>query len=91
MVCACPRRRAGLERTASDLRSGVALSAALERQDALTPTGYNLIRVGEQSGQLAEMLRSLANLYRENSSRRMARFLNLVEPVAILLIGGFWG
>ena len=85
------RRRAGLERTASDLRSGVALSAALERQDALTPTGYNLIRVGEQSGQLAEMLRSLANLYRENSSRRMARFLNLVEPVAILLIGGFLG
>ena len=85
------RRRSGLERTAADLRSGVALSAALERQDALTPTGYNLIRVGEQSGQLAEMLRSLANLYQENSSRRMARFLNLVEPVAILLIGGFLG
>ena len=85
------RRRAGLERTAAELRSGVALSAALERQNALTPTGYNLIRVGEQSGQLAEMLRSLANLYQENSSRRMARFLNLVEPMAILLIGGFLG
>ena len=85
------RRRDGLERTAAAVRSGVALSAALERQDALTPTGYNLIRVGEKSGRLAEMLRSLANLYQENSSRRMQRFLNLVEPLAILLIGGFLG
>lgn len=85
------RRRAGLERAAADVRSGVALSGALERQDALTPTGYNLIRVGEQSGQLAAMLRSLAGLYQENSSRRLRRFLNLVEPMAILLIGGFLG
>ena len=85
------RRRRGLVGAANDVRSGVALSAALERQNALTPTGYNLIRVGEQSGKLAEMLRSLATLYQDNSSRRMKRFLNLVEPLAILLIGGFLG
>ena len=85
------RRKGGLTRAANDVRSGVALSAALERQNALTPTGYNLIRVGEQSGKLAEMLRSLATLYQENSGRRMKRFLNLVEPLAILLIGGFLG
>ena len=46
----------------------MALSAALEKEDALTATGYNLVRVGEQSGQLPEMLRSLAVLYEENSS-----------------------
>ena len=85
------RRRSGLEQAAGDVRSGAALSDALERRDALTATGYNLVRVGEQSGQLAEMLRSLATLYEENSSRRMKRFLNLVEPLAILLIGGFLG
>ncbi len=85
------RRRGGLEQAAGDVRSGAALSDALERRDALTATGYNLVRVGEQSGQLAEMLRSLATLYEENSSRRMKRFLNLVEPLAILLIGGFLG
>jgi general secretion pathway protein F len=85
------RRFSKLERVLREVRGGVALSAALEKEDALTATGYNLIRVGEQSGQLPEMLRSLAVLYEENSARRMKRFLTLIEPLAILLIGGFLG
>ena len=37
------------------------------------------------------MMRSLATLYEENSSRRMKRVLTLIEPVAILCIGAFIG
>jgi len=85
------RRRATLDRAMTDVRGGEPLSAALEKQSALTPTGYNLIRVGEQSGQLAEMMRALATLYEENSERRMKRVLTLIEPVAILLIGTVLG
>ena len=85
------RRQEMLDRAADDVRGGVALSAALESQDALTPTGYNLIRVGEQSGRLAEMMRALAKLYEENSARRMQRVLTFIEPAAILVIGGFLG
>jgi general secretion pathway protein F len=85
------RRADKLERVVREVRSGVALSAALEKEDALTATGYNLVRVGEQSGQLPGMLRSLAVLYEENSTRRMKRFLALIEPLAVLLIGGFLG
>ena len=85
------RRQATLARAAADVKSGVALSDALEKHDALTPTGYGLMRVGEQSGQLAEMMRALATLYQENSARRMKRVLALIEPLAILLIGGVLG
>ena len=85
------RRRAALEQVTGDVRGGTALSAALEKRGALTPTGYNLLRVGEQSGQLAQMLRALAALYEENSTRRMKQLLTLIEPVAILLIGSFLG
>lgn len=85
------RRRAMLDRALTAVRGGQPLSAALEAENALTATGYNLIRVGEQSGQLPEMMRSLATLYEENSSRRMKRFLTLIEPVAILCIGAFIG
>lgn len=85
------RRRTILERTLVDVRGGENLSAALEKHDALTATGYNLVRVGEQSGQLAEMMRALATLYEENSARRMKRVLTLIEPVAILLIGAVLG
>ena len=85
------RRRATLSRAAADVKSGVALSDALEKSNALTPTGYGLMRVGEQSGQLADMMRALATLYQETSARRMKRVLALVEPLAILLIGGVLG
>ena len=85
------RRKAALEQVAGDVRGGATLSAALEKRGALTPTGYNLLRVGEQSGQLAQMLRALAALYEENSTRRMKQLLTLIEPVAILLIGSFLG
>ena len=85
------RRRLMLERAMADVKSGSSLSAALEKQTALTPTGYNLIRVGEQSGELAAMMRALATLYDDNSARRMKRVLTLIEPLAILLIGGALG
>ena len=85
------RRKMLLERAVNEVRSGAALSEALEKQDALTPTGYNLIRVGERSGQLAEMMRALASLYEENGTRRMKRVLTLIEPLAVLAIGGVLG
>ena len=85
------RRRATLEQATADVRGGAALSAALEKRRALSPTGYNLLRVGEQSGQLAQMLRALATLCEENGTRRMKRVLTLIEPLAVLLIGAFLG
>ena len=85
------RRKVLLERAVNEVRGGAALSEALEKQDALTPTGYNLIRVGERSGQLAEMMRALAALYEENGTRRMKRVLTFIEPLAVLTIGAVLG
>ncbi|PJK09222.1 type II secretion system protein [Lysobacteraceae bacterium NML120232] len=88
---ASPRRRARLEESTRAVRGGRTLADALEEQGTLSPTGYNLIRVGEQSGELPAMLDSLAKLYRESGRTRMKQFLTLLEPVAILLIGGVIG
>lgn len=56
-----------------DVRAGIALSAALEERQAVTSIGSSLVRVGEASGQLAEMLQSLATLYGEAGQARMKR------------------
>ena len=85
------RRKMTLEQAARDVRGGASLSDALEKRNALTPTGYNLVRAGERSGQLAPMLRALASLYEANRQRRTKRFLALIEPVAVVLIGGVLG
>lgn len=73
------------------VRSGGALSRALADNTRFDATSLNLIRVGERAGQLAEMLSSLAALHERTSRDRLKRVLSLIEPAAILLIGGVVG
>lgn len=86
-----PQRRQRLAQVGRLVRNGLPLSDALQEQDALDATGYNLIRVGERSGELAAMLGSLGRLYDEAGRKRMKRALALIEPIAILLIGSVIG
>ena len=86
-----PQRRARMGEVARAVRGGASLADALEDHDALTATGYNLVRVGERSGKIAAMLDSLAKLYEEAGRNRMKRVLILLEPVAILVIGSVIG
>jgi general secretion pathway protein F len=86
-----PSLLARLQQVTRAVRAGTSLSQALQDNDALTPTGHNLIRAGEKAGQLPRMLRSLARLLEESGRVRMKRFLLLIEPIAILLIGGVIG
>ena len=73
------------------VRGGQSLSAAVSYQRALSGTAISLIQVGEDSGELPDMLRSLAKLYEDTGRQRMTRFLLLLEPAAILFIGVFVG
>jgi general secretion pathway protein F len=82
-----PSRKSRLLKVKNAVRSGESLSVALESNQCLTATGYNLIRVGERAGKLEEMLNALANLYTVQSQQRMKKTLILIEPIAILLIG----
>lgn len=86
-----PSLNARLVQVSKAVRAGISLSQALQDNDALTPTGHNLIRAGERAGQLPRMLRSLAKLLEESGRTRMKRFLLLIEPAAILIIGGMIG
>ncbi len=83
--------RQRLQQVLRDVRGGTRLADALASNRALGATGVNLVRVGERSGELAPMLRALATLYDNAGRDRMKRFLLLLEPVAILLIGGVIG
>ncbi|MEI6599795.1 MAG: type II secretion system F family protein [Comamonadaceae bacterium] len=79
--------RNSLQQVLREVRAGTRLADALASNRALGATGINLIRVGERSGELAPMLRALSTLYENAGRDRMKRFLLLLEPVAILLIG----
>ncbi len=83
--------RSRFEQVVRSVRNGVSLSVALQEHQALTPMSYHILKVGESSGQMPQMLRSVSSLYSRSGKNRMKRALTLIEPIAILLIGGIIG
>lgn len=79
--------RHSLQQALREVRGGKKIADALSGGHMLNVTGLNLIRVGERSGELPRMLRTLATLYENAGQERLRRFLILLEPVAILTIG----
>lgn len=79
--------RSRLSAVVKGVKGGMTLSAALREHRALNPTGYDLVAVGEASGELPKLLSALAGLYEATGRDRMKRALQLVEPLAIILIG----
>lgn len=73
------------------VRAGTSLSEAIREKQLLPPTGINLVRVGERTGDLPAMLRSLADLTDNSVKNRTATLLSLLEPIAILIIGAVIG
>lgn len=80
-----------LTQVAKSVKGGSTLSAALREHNALNPTGYDLVAVGEASGELPKLLGALARLYETIGRDRMKRVLQLIEPLAIILIGAVIG
>ena len=76
-----------LAQVARTVKGGATLSAALREHRALNPTGYDLVAVGEASGELPKLLAALARLYETTGRDRMKRALQLIEPLAIIVIG----
>ncbi len=81
-----------LDQAAESLKAGRGLAGALAA-DGLFPTlAVQMIKVGEETGQLGEMLLRVADIYDRETSTAMQRLLGFVEPVLIVglgvLIGG---
>jgi general secretion pathway protein F len=74
-----------------DLKGGKSLADALGLHRTLNPMGLNLVRVGERTGELSTTLKTLSVLHTNAGHERMKRFLILLEPITILLIGSVIG
>lgn len=83
--------RSRLSQVAKSVKAGTPLSAALREHRALNPTGYDLVAVGEASGELPKLLAALAKLYETTGRDRMKRALQLLEPIAIIIMGSVIG
>jgi general secretion pathway protein F len=67
---------------------GESIASALSAEDASTPTMIRLVRAGEESGRLAELLAHAAIIEQERAERSVKNAVRLLEPALILAFGG---
>jgi type IV pilus assembly protein PilC len=66
------------------IREGRSLTAALESTQVLDNLALEMVKVGEQTGALADMLNAVADFYDEEIETRMAAVLALIEPIMLV-------
>ena len=66
-----------------DIAAGRSLSAAFIASDALTPTAVQLLRAGEETGRVSELLSHGAKLEQERSERITKTAVRALEPALI--------
>lgn len=79
--------RQGLDDAAEQIREGQPLSQALTRNGLSTTVAARLLRVGERTGQMHEMLDNIANFHEDEIARRVDMFTRTIEPVLMMVIG----
>jgi type IV pilus assembly protein PilC len=69
------------------VQEGQSFAAALRAHGAVQDVAVKMIEVGESTGALQEMLNSLADFYDEEIETEVGRFITLVEPVLLVVMG----
>ncbi|HUU03326.1 MAG TPA: type II secretion system inner membrane protein GspF [Myxococcota bacterium] len=70
------------------IKEGESIAAPLRRSGEFPPLVIHMIAVGERSGQLEEMLNSVAESYQDQAENRINALTTLLEPLMIVFMGG---
>lgn len=79
--------KTGLQAAKVAIEAGTPLSVAFEANQLATPISLRMLRVGERSGELGQMLTQSAAFYDGEISRWIDRFTRSFEPLLMAAIG----
>ncbi len=82
-----PVLRAKLKLASRAISEGQTISHAMEAQELTTPVSLRMLRVGERTGNVGEMMERIAAFYDEEMARWVDWFTKLFEPILMALIG----
>jgi type IV pilus assembly protein PilC len=69
------------------VREGASFAGALEARGVFPEVAVKMAEVGESTGALQDMLNTVADFYDEEISTNMERFVTLIEPVLLVIMG----
>ncbi len=76
-----------LDKTSEDVKGGSSVSGALEKHDKIPGIFVQMVKIGEETGQLGNILKTLANFYRREVTNSIDSIVSLIEPAMIVLLG----
>jgi general secretion pathway protein F len=76
----------GVERVAGSIREGEGVAGPLLREGVLPELAGKLIRVGEESGRLEEMMLKVADIYEHEVDNGIRRMVSVLAPALVLLL-----
>jgi type IV pilus assembly protein PilC len=79
--------RSKIAPTIQMVREGKPFYAALETSGIFTDMSIDMVKVGEATGSLDEMLNSVSDFLDEQIETRMQRLLSLIEPIMLVFMG----
>ena len=86
-----PHFRPKVHAAAVRIREGKTISSAMEAEGLTTAVGDRMLRVGERTGLMGEMMERIGNFHDEEISRWVEWLTKLIEPILMAVIGGVIG
>jgi type IV pilus assembly protein PilC len=69
------------------VKSGSSLSQSLSQYEEIPGILVQMIRVGEESGELGSILKTMAKFYQREVINAVDTLVDLIEPIMIVLLG----
>ena len=82
-----PVLRGRLKLACNSIREGSTISQAMESYALTTPVALRMLRVGERTGNMGEMMERIATFFDEEMARWVELFTKMFEPILMTLIG----
>ncbi|MCK4859416.1 MAG: type II secretion system F family protein [Candidatus Omnitrophica bacterium] len=73
------------------VQEGGTMAGPLEESDLFPPMVSQMITVGEESGELGDMLEKISDFYEERVTSTVGRLTAAFEPIMLVLMGGVVG
>lgn len=80
-----------IDRAAEKVKGGKALSVALKPEDYILPMVPQMIKIGEQSGKIDEMMGKTAQVYEDELDEEIKAISTAIEPVLMVVLAVFAG
>lgn len=76
-----------IERASDKVKGGKALSLALEEETTFMVLVPQMIKIGEESGQIDDMLEKLSKFYEEEVDQEIKNLSTTIEPALMIVMG----